>query len=424
MTGAVAAVEARVAELMGVINSATAELVATIAEVERSGWWEGWGIRSLEHWVTWRCGVSWPHARRLVGLARALPELPAVRGVFGAGSLSEDQAVVVARHATPATDAAAAELAPWLTVPQLGRAMSCIPQPAPEPVAEVDAERQPDNETRERCRVSFGHRDDGSWWLRALLAPDVGAVVEQALTAARDAEFRDRHPHLDGGDVRAEATTRDGVSWADALARLAATGLDTLEQGTAGGGRPGGERFQVLVHIDADRETPTALHLGPLLPAGVDHLVTCDATVRAVIERSGQPVALGRRRRTVPRRLRHLVEQRDGGCRIYGCGARHHLHIHHLVHWAAGGATNPDNLLCLCPAHHRLVHLGRLFITGDPTRPDGLVFTDDHGRRLTPARARPPNATPAAAVRRLGLPAPLYQNPVGEPLDTWAITWN
>jgi len=164
--------------------------------------------------------------------------------------------------------------------------------------------------------------------------------------------------------------------------------------------------------------------MGPLLPAGIGDLVTCDATVRAIIERLGQPVGLGRRRRTVPRRLRALIERRDGGCRVPGCGRHRGLHIHHLVHWVAGGRTDPENLLALCPAHHRLVHLGKLAITGDPTRPDGLVFTDEQGRPLTPARARPTTGPPLDAARRLGLPTPIYQNPLGEPLQSWAIVWN
>ncbi|MGH9116683.1 MAG: DUF222 domain-containing protein [Acidimicrobiales bacterium] len=226
----VAAVEERVASLMGVINSATAQLVEVIAGVERTGAWEGWGVRSLEHWVTWRCGVSAARAHRLVAMARALPGLPAVQQVFGAGSLSEDQAAVVARHATAATDATVAEMAPFLTVPQLGRVVASIPQPPPDPVVEVDQEAQPDNTLVERRRVSFGHRDDGTWWLRALLPPDVGAMVEQALAAGRDAEFRDGGPD------------RERVSWADGLVRLAETGLGALERGDDEGDRvrPGG----------------------------------------------------------------------------------------------------------------------------------------------------------------------------------------
>jgi hypothetical protein len=58
--------EDRVADLVGLLNVVTAELVGVIGEVIRAGAWEGFGIRSPEHWVVWRCGVSPGRARRLV----------------------------------------------------------------------------------------------------------------------------------------------------------------------------------------------------------------------------------------------------------------------------------------------------------------------------------------------------------------------
>ena len=30
--------------------------------------------------------------------------------------------------------------------------------------------------------------------------------------------------------------------------------------------------------------------------------------------------------------------------------------VHHIQHWAYGGPTAPDNLVCLCRYHHTLVH--------------------------------------------------------------------
>jgi hypothetical protein len=77
----------RVADVVGLLNVVTAELVVVIGEVIRTGAWEGFGIRSPEHWVVWRCGVSPGRARRLVRMARALDALPATNGLFRAGSL-------------------------------------------------------------------------------------------------------------------------------------------------------------------------------------------------------------------------------------------------------------------------------------------------------------------------------------------------
>jgi Domain of unknown function (DUF222)/HNH endonuclease len=252
--------------------------------------------------------------------------------------------------------------------------------------------------------VTFGWRDDGRWWLRALLPADEGAQVQRALEAARDAEFTAGGGHL------------DRVTWCDALGRLARAGLDALTTSGGESDRPPAERTQVLIHVDADRPVPARLHLGPLLPDPVARYLACDATVRAVLERDARPVGLGRRRRTVPTRLRTLIEDRDRGCRVPGCGHTRWLHIHHLIAWADGGGTDPSNLLALCPFHHRMLHTGRLRITGDPDDPDGLTFSDDRGRELTPARARPPTGQPPTT--------PPYRHPSGEHLNGWMIVWN
>jgi len=43
------------------------------------------------------------------------------------------------------------------------------------------------------------------------------------------------------------------------------------------------------------------------------------------------------------------------------------LHAHHIRHWEDGGLTELDNLVLVCPHHHRLHHRGVITITGPPT---------------------------------------------------------
>jgi hypothetical protein len=136
----------RLAEVVGLVNVCTAEMVDLIAEALRTGAWEGWGIRSPEHWVTWKCGVSPSRARRLVALARGLGDLPQTRRAFQAGSLSEDQTAVVVRHTDRAHDSQVAALAVSLTVPQLRRVLPSVPRPAPvvaDPDPDPGAESDP-----------------------------------------------------------------------------------------------------------------------------------------------------------------------------------------------------------------------------------------------------------------------------------------
>ena len=420
-TSDVRTLEERLAETVGLLNVVTAELVRLIGEALRTGGWEGFGIRSPEHWVVWRCGVSPARARRLVAMARTLDELPKVAGLFDAGSVSEDQTAIIVRHTDADHDGQVAELAPSLTVPQLARVLPSLPRTEPDP----PSDDEPDDGAASRPNrrgVRFGFGDDGMWWCSLRLPSDEGALVQKGLEVGRDREFRLRHPHHRAGD----AGDPGDVSWADALLHLAHAGLDALDPATGARGRPPGERTQVILHLDADRQAPARLHLGPVLPAGLADYLSCDSTVRYLLLRHGQPLAMGRRQRTVTPRVRAVIEHRDGGCRVPGCDQARWLHIHHLVHWTHGGGTDPDNLLALCPAHHRMVHHGLLAIRGHPGHTDGLTFIDRHSRRLEPARPQPPHpdTSSAQAVRHHGLSPPQWQHPPGEPLDTRWINWN
>jgi 5-methylcytosine-specific restriction endonuclease McrA len=185
-------------------------------------------------------------------------------------------------------------------------------------------------------------------------------------------------------------------------------------------GRPVGERYQAIVHIDGDQAASASLHLGPLLPDSVRRYLTCDCTIRTVIEKHGRPIFVNERLQTVDPKLRALIEHRDQGCRVPGCGARHWLHIHHIIHREDGGLTIVANLVALCPAHHRMHHAGQLGIRGDPNDLDGLIFTDSHDR---PIRGPSPRS-PVAPSGDWPLPEPRWRNPYGARLDSHWISWN
>lgn len=135
--------------------------------------------------------------------------------------------------------------------------------------------------------------------------------------------------------------------------------------------------------------------------------------------RDGHPVQVGRTSRTVPRRVRRLVEHRDRRrCQVPGCEVRLGLQVHHIHHWEDGGETVTANLVSLCGHHHRLHHAGGLGITGDADitfgRPGAIAFSDEHGR---PLLAHPPPGTPPPPSARP------YQGPTGERLHKQAVTF-
>jgi hypothetical protein len=401
---------------MGYLNVATAGVVAAIAETIAESSWEGDGIRSVEQWVAWHGGFNDGRARRLCDAARKLVELPKVSEAFATGSLTEDQVAVIARHTDTAHDGQVADLAVMSTVRQLQRVLPGIHEPEPEPDPELDVDPGPAPETVRPGEISFGYGDDGRFWSHTDLPADEGAVMERLFITARDQLFRHRHPN-----ARDDASTARpcDVSWADALVHAAEIALRSLDRGVVAG-RPIGERFQAIVHIDGQRPANTVIHLGPALDDAVRRHLTCDCTIRSVIEEHGKPIFTSERQHTVSQRLRKLVEQRDGGCARPECTQTKWLHIHHIVHWEDGGPTKTSNLCALCPHDHREVHAGRLHISGDADDPDGLVFTRSDGRPITRIPPRPPPTGPPWPTHT----TPAWQHPLGETLDERWIAWS
>ena len=172
--------------------------------------------------------------------------------------------------------------------------------------------------------------------------------------------------------------------------------------------RPHGQHTTVVMHLDV-KDRVAALHLGPLLTESERQYLTCDAVCEVWFKRDGQVIGSGRATRVINRRLRRALEHRDSTCAVPGCGATRGLHAHHIRHWEDGGPTELDNLVLVCPYHHRLHHRGVITITGPAHT---LTVTDSEGRHLSAGSiARPPTKPPPSV--------PPYRGPTGERADWW-----
>ncbi len=120
---------------MTAMNLAAVALVSAFGELLEADGWVGWGITSPEHWVAWHANVSKRRAQGLVQIARRRSELPTCWGLFAAGRLTEDSMVRIARRVPTSRDAEVASLAPGLTISQLTRVLSCLPELDPAPPA-------------------------------------------------------------------------------------------------------------------------------------------------------------------------------------------------------------------------------------------------------------------------------------------------
>jgi hypothetical protein len=102
-------------------------------------------------------------------------------------------------------------------------------------------------------------------------------------------------------------------------------------------------------------ETRVSVLAGARLGPSTLEEIICNGNVDLVgITEKSRPLDLGRRSRTVSRKLRRHVLHRAGGCTVEGCSSRYRFEIHHVVPWAHGGRTDADNLITLCWFHHHV----------------------------------------------------------------------
>jgi len=342
-----------IAELSARLDAATAHLLDLIREFDaRTGW--GNGFRSCAAWLSWRVGLAPGAAREKVRVARALGTLPRLAAALARGELSYSKVRELTRVATPETEER------LLTVGRAGTAQHV--ERIVRGWRRVDRHAEAREASRRHAgRALYVHQDvDGMVTVRGRLEPEVGAVLLQALAAAREALYQKaRSRDVPAGTCGVISGDRPTLpqQQADALALLAETALHHgVDPGTPG------ERYQVVVHVDApvlaDPEAPgqSVLEGGAHVPAGTSQRLACDAT-RVIMRHApdGRVVEVGARTRTIPPALRRALEHRDRGCRFPGCSVRFGQG-HHIRHWAHGGSTTLSNLALLCRRHHRAVH--------------------------------------------------------------------
>ena len=359
--------EHELVELAARIHAATCRWLELVAEFDRRDGWSSWGCKSCAHWVAWRCAISPVAAREHVRVARALAELPLIRGAFARGELSYSKVRALTRVAGIEREEELVSMARHATAAQLERILGAYRRV-------VRAERSTTQSGRPERWVRWRHDDDGSLVLTARLAAPEGAVVLAALDAACEACAQSS-----SGAEKADAQT-----WPERCAdAFVATAESALRSGPAAGS---GDRFQVVVHVDADALAGASaeaavgeLEDGTPIAAATVRRLACDGALVGLLERGAQTLSVGRKTRAIPAALRRALRNRDRGCRFPGCTTTRHLDAHHIEHWADGGQTAIGNLVELCRHHHRLVHEGGYMVARSG---DAIVFRRHDGRGI------------------------------------------
>jgi hypothetical protein len=351
VTARLEALEEEIVFLAAHLHAAEHRFLTLIAEYDRLRGWELGGHRSCAHWLAFRTGFDLGACRERVRAARALANLPLTSASMSRGELSFSKVRALSRVATPENEGDLLDLARGCTAAQLERVVRGFKLGSRQD--EVERER----ERLKSRRLSVFPDDEGMYEVKGRLTPEQGALLMRAIEAASDSLYREK-------SVSAETSSQGSARLrADALALLAERALAAGFGESAPVSGTKAERYQVLLHVDADTLKSdgsglgqSELEDGTRVSAETSRRLACDGAVVGIGHASdGSVLGVGRRTRTIPPAVRRALEARDRGCRFPGCGLRF-TDAHHVKHWADGGETKLENLLLLCSHHHRLVH--------------------------------------------------------------------
>ncbi len=379
-----------IALLCAHITAATCRLLCLLKVYDEEERWQG--FRSCAHWLSWRTGISLGPAREKVRVARALPSLSLIPEAFARGEISYSKVRALTRIANPENEAELLDFARHGTTAHVERMVRHWRR--------LDRGDASEAARAERRGLSVWLTDDGSYEVRGRLSPEVGALLLKALEVAEARLYRAERSA--GTEHQTTAVQRR----ADALGLWLEERVQPQVQLVIHSFK--GEEHRKPAEHEQEVPAPLVTEEGSSVSAETSARLACDAEVVPIARAAdGSVLDVGRRRRTVGWRLRKALEARDGGCRFPGCESRARTHAHHITPWAEGGETAMNNLVLLCPFHHRAVHEGGWRVEMDES--GALRFLNPLGVRRPVVPASPdigglvPGDPSAPAVQDFGL---------------------
>ena len=328
-------------------------LTEIVREADDERDWQSAGCSSSAQWLAQLSSSDYRTAARIAGTGEALRNLPALDQALSTGELTLDQVAAAAEFATPASDEALARLA-------VGKAPGEIALAARRT---VPPKVEDDDELYERRALSMtwtrGRRELA---ISGRLPLEQGAAFEQAIwNVAKSQRALDKQA----------GTLPDWQqSAADALMTLVRHG---------GEGERGATRSPTTLIVHLSDDAPPLLEgAGPISPETAERL-TCDAR-RLTIKPQGRDLVHSRVGRCASYPQQRALHKRASHCQYPGCTAVRELEAHHLIPVERGGKTELDNLILLCPRHHKRLHDHRVRTSGTGGQP---VFKDAAGREIT-----------------------------------------
>jgi hypothetical protein len=334
------------------------EAVATrmTAAFDRTGVWEADGARTASAWLAARCSLPPATARRRVQLGRDLPHLPVAEAAWLEGEVSSATVELLARARNDTTAEQLAADEPML----VDHARNLHPTAFARLVARWRQLADPDGVEDEADallaarRVHLSSSYEGRWFLDGVLDPVGGEIVASALARVEgelfDADWAEaRATHGDHASID-ELHRTPAQRRADALVELCGRAQATPEG--ARGPRP---LFTVLVgEASLERVCELARSRTSVAPGALVPWLGEANVERAVFGGPDRVLGVGATRRLFTGADRRAVEVRDRECSSPFCDVpAEDCEVDHVVPFAEGGPTTPDNGRLACGFHNR-----------------------------------------------------------------------
>ena len=370
-----------------------------------------------------QAGKSKHQARRSLGTAEVLDEMPGLRAAVDSGEVAlanaERLADAAQRTDPEAVDSASdlLEMAKELPPEQFAREASAWTQ-----------RHQPDHghgdwlQKRRQRYLKTWRQKDGSVRLNGLLDPETGTrICNRLQNVAEQLHRQDQKtartgnpnsglgpaPDTGAGPAASGQAVSEGLAFGDGPAggqnsaasggsgggeglrswgQLRADALDLLTSGDAerltGGGSGGRPKAEIIAVADigvlADDNPAGRCEIpgtGPV-PPEVLQRIACDAQLTGLIFADGKPLYHGSTVRTATAAQWRMLIARDRGC--IGCGAPpEQCQAHHIVPYARLRRTDIDNLVLVCWRCHHNIHDHHWLVTHQNGKP-ALQPPDPH----------------------------------------------
>ncbi len=313
-----------------------------------------------------RAGKSKFQARRSLGAAEVLDEMPGLRSAVEAGEVplanAERLADAAKRTAPEAVDSASNLLAMARELPpdRFAREVGTWTQRH-----QADCGHEDWLNKRRRRYLRTWKQQDGMVRLDGLLDPETGTRICNRLEGTAEELRRQDQQSARTGTASDTGDGPGGDEEPRSWDQLRADALDLLTSGEAGakgrgdsGGRPKAEIIAVADIGVLTGDNPSGRceipGTGPI-PPEVLQRIACDAQLTGLIFANGKPLYHGATVRTATTKQWRALIARDGGC--IGCGTEpSRCQAHHIIPYAQSRRTDIENLVLVCWRCHHNIH--------------------------------------------------------------------